>query len=105
VARSVLRAEAELRDYLHAQARNFMHTMVDTLLADGPESTQYAYGQLSGRVDALAAGEAVTLHRYELPDDHPMAPPQGGHPCDNLLLDADNVLRAVTTKHGGAQGF
>ena len=47
-----------------------------------------------------AASEAVTLQRYELPG----APP-GGHPCDNLLLRADNMLRVVTAKRDGAQGF
>jgi hypothetical protein len=40
------------------------------------------------------------LHRDELP-----TPPQGGHLCNNLLLDADDGLRVVTTKHVGAQDF
>ena len=53
----------------------------------------YADNQLHGRVDALAAGEAVRIHRFELPDGHPMAPPHGGRPTDDLELGADDVVR------------
>ena len=35
-------------------------------------------------IDALLGGEAVTFSRYELPSDHPQAPPHGGHPSDLL---------------------
>lgn len=44
-------------------------------------------------VDALLAGEAVTIHRYELPDSHEQAPPRGGDPGDLLTLGPDDVLR------------
>jgi hypothetical protein len=93
VARSKIRPEAELRTYLHTEAKAFMHQMVNILLEDGPESAEYAYRQLSGRVDAIASGEEVWLHRYELPPGHALEAPQGGHPCDSLMLGSDNVLR------------
>jgi len=105
MAHDIVSADNALREYLHAQARDFLMLMVSTLLEHSAESGQAAYDQLHGRVDALAAGDEVWISRYELPDDHPQAAPHGGHPCDNLLLDTDNVLRAVTTKHSGAQGF
>jgi hypothetical protein len=86
-------AEPETRAYLLEEARDFLHLMCSTLLEDGPESAQYAYDQLSGRVEAIEAGRAVWLHRYELPDGHLMGAPHGGHPCDSLELDERDVLR------------
>ena len=65
--------------------------MVETLLDDGPESAQYAWAETSKRVDRLAAGEACRIHRYELPDGHPVR--ALGGMCDSLLLDRDDVLR------------
>ena len=52
-------SESAVRTYLLAEARDFLHLMCSTLLEDGPSSAQYAYDALSGRVDALAAGDAV----------------------------------------------
>jgi hypothetical protein len=54
-----------------------------------------AWDILSGPVDALLEGKAITFHRYELPPGHPMAPPHGGHPNDSLELGEDNVIRPV----------
>ena len=50
-------------------------------------------GVMDPIVDALLAGEAVTIHRYELPDFHEQAPPRGGDPGDLLTLGPDDVLR------------
>jgi len=105
VARSIHRPEAALRAYLLEETQAFRRLMVDTLLGDSIESAQIAWTECSKPVDALAAGEAVRIHRFALPPDHPLAPPHGGRPCDDLELGADNVLRAVTTKHVGPQGF
>jgi hypothetical protein len=94
VAHNRFGPEATLRAYLLAEQKAFLHQMVSTLLEDGPESAQYGYAQLGPRVDALAAGAVVRIHRYELPEDHPLAPPHGGHPLDSLLLDEHDMLRA-----------
>ena len=67
----------------------------DVMLGDGPESGAFTYRELRKGIDPLIAGKAVTLHRYELPDGHPMAAPHGGHPSVNLVLGADDVLRAI----------
>jgi hypothetical protein len=48
--------------------------------------------QLQRAVNQLAGGGDYWLHRYELPDDHPAAPPGGGYPSDLLVLTEDNVL-------------
>jgi hypothetical protein len=101
VARSTLRADAALREYLHREARAFMLQMINTLLELGPEGGQYAHNQLHARVDAIAAGEAITLSRYQLPPDHPQAAPHGGHPCDDLLLDEHDVLRPIPSYQDG----
>jgi hypothetical protein len=105
VGRSVIGADAAVRSFMHAEARSFMHQMVSTLLELSPEAGKCAYDQLRGQVDALADGKEVRIYRFQLPPGHPMAAPHGGHPCDSLELGADNVLRAVTTKYGGPQGF
>jgi len=81
MAHDIVSADNALREYLHAQARDFLMLMVSTLLEHSAESGQAAYDQLHGRVDALAAGDEVWISRYELPDDHPQAAPHGGHPA------------------------
>jgi hypothetical protein len=52
----------------------------------------------------LLGGEAVTIHRYELPDDHPQAAPLGGDPGDLLTLGADDVLRPFDRSASAARG-
>lgn len=73
---SELRTEilTELRDCIgsHADSEGVLH---DTLV--GP----------------LDRGEAVQIHRWDLPDWHPAR--FDGPPHDCLLLDADNTLRDV----------
>jgi hypothetical protein len=93
VARSTIGADATVRAFLHEQAVEFRRFMCATLLEDGPESAQYASDALSGQVDALARGDAVRISRYELPVGHPLSPPGAGHPCDSLMLGADDVVR------------
>jgi hypothetical protein len=63
------------------------------MLDDSVEGAEFTYSELSGRVDALAAGRAVQFHRYNLPDGHPLCAPAAGHPCDLLEIGADNVVR------------
>ena len=84
-------ADAGLREYLIAYRGELRTMFVDTMLGDGPESGKYAWTELSKGVDPLLAGEAVLVHRYELPEGHPLA--MAGHPSDYLVLGADDVLR------------
>jgi hypothetical protein len=84
-------AEDELRKQLIEQLSDFRALMVRTLLDDSAESAEFAWTECSKPVDALMAGKAVTLHRYELPPDHSQS--TAGHPSDLLVLGADDVLR------------
>jgi hypothetical protein len=96
MGRSVVDADAGTRAYILGQAREFRRLMVSTLLNDpenGVEYAQYASDQLSGRVDALAAGKAVLLSRYQLPPGHALCAPAAGRPSDALELGEDNVVR------------
>lgn len=90
-------SDAALRGYLLEQARDFRRLMVDTLL-DSTEWAKYAWAECSKPVDALEAGKAIRISRYDLPDGHPMRPL--GRITDNLVLGADNVLTEV-----GVAGF
>ena len=95
MGRSVVDADAGTRAYLLGEAREFRRLMVSTLLDDpehGVEYAEFASDQLSGRVDALAARKAVSLHRYELPPGHALSAPAAGHPCDSLVIGEDNVV-------------
>jgi hypothetical protein len=67
--------------------------MTETLLDDGPDSAEWAWTELSRLVDPLAGNAAVRVRRYELPDHHPAR--VAGHPCDVLVLGADDVLRTA----------
>jgi hypothetical protein len=96
MARSLIHPDAQTREYLLAEAREFRRLMCATLLDDdehGEEWAQFASDQLSGRVDALADGREVWLHRFELPPGHVLSAPHAGHPCDSLVLGEDNVIR------------
>ena len=75
-----------------------MHLMVSTLIEDGPEFGRYAHDQLAPNLHALESGQAVSFHRFELPDGHRLGPPDAGHPCDTLELGEDNVVRDLTAK-------
>jgi hypothetical protein len=55
-------------------------------------STRAASEVIALDVFEHAAGEPCQLHRYELPDGHPLSPP-AGHPSDCLVLGAHDVLR------------
>jgi len=94
----IIRADGEpqTRAYLLSRAREFRRLMCSTLLEDdehGEEWAQFASDQLSPCVDAIESGREVWLHRYELPDGHPLSAPAAGHPCDSLILGADNIIR------------
>ena len=98
MGRSVVNPDAQTRAYLLGEAREFRRLMCATLLEDdehGEEWAQFASDQLSGRVDALESGKAVWFHRYELPPGHALSAPHGGHPCDSLMIDEDNVISPV----------
>ena len=72
----------ELRAYLITEAEHFV-----TVYGRMDPALHAVY---SAAVDALRAGEAVQLHRYELPDGHPDG--SAGDMHDYLELGADDVL-------------
>jgi hypothetical protein len=84
-------ADAALREFFLADAKEFRSLMTETLLDDGPESAQYAWTETSKRVDQLASGAECRIHRWQLPDHHPMRAVGSIH--DDLVLGADDVLR------------
>jgi hypothetical protein len=85
--------ESATRAYLLEEAREFRRLMCSTLLEESAEMAQFASDQLSPRVDALANGRAVRLHRFELPPGHVLSAPHAGRPNDWLELGEDNVIR------------
>ncbi|GAF47376.1 hypothetical protein RW1_040_00380 [Rhodococcus wratislaviensis NBRC 100605] len=76
-------SSGRLREYLVQQATDFRDSY-------GHLDPQ-VHAELSKPVDALRSGEAFHLHRHSLPDDHPAR--AAGHPADDLVLGADDVLR------------
>ena len=56
-----------------------------------PTAKEIAENPFGGEVAALAAGEAVAIHRWSLPDWCPDR--HVGRPGDYLLLGVDNSLR------------
>ena len=93
MARSTVNADDAIRAHVLEQFEDFRRLMCSTLLDDSIESAQYAWDALSGKVDLLAEGKACRIHRYELPDDHPLR--DRWHPSDYLTLGADNVVREL----------
>jgi hypothetical protein len=97
-------ADSALRDYFTAMYVDlramFSRTLPDDRTADGRSVWQI----WTPIVDALLGGEAVTVHRYELPAAHPQAPPHGGDPGDLLTLGADDVLRPFDRSASAARG-
>lgn len=86
-------ADTQLRDYLLAAAVDFRQLMSSTLEGHTIEGGETVWDHLSGRVDALYAGEEVVISRYELPDWHPKSPKHGGDPGDRFELGSDDILR------------
>jgi hypothetical protein len=87
-------ADSSLRDYLIEQATDFRRLICTTAVdGDDRDLAEYASEHLSRPVDRLAAGAAVSLHRYQLPDEHPMSPAHCGDPCGRLTLDEHDVLQ------------
>jgi hypothetical protein len=85
-------ADTQLRDHLIANAVDFreMYGRKDIgKTADG----RTAWDILSGKVDALLEGKAITFHRFELPDWHPESTLYGGRPDDSFTLGPDDILR------------
>jgi hypothetical protein len=76
--------ETGLRAHLLAGAEEFREMY-------GHYRLEY-WAELSKAVDQLFAGKPYGLHRFELPDDHPVAAGRVGDPCDNLVLTEDDVL-------------
>ena len=83
--------ESTLRADLLADAVEFRKLMTETLLDDGPKSAQYAWAETSKAVDRLASGGEHRVHRWQLPNGHPMRDVGSIH--DDLVLGADDVLR------------
>ena len=86
-------SESALREYLLAEALDFRHLMVGTLL-DDPEWAKLAWFETSKAVDRLASGGEHSFHRWQLPDGHPMRDVGSIH--DDLVLGVDGVLRVVS---------
>ena len=88
-------ADAGLREYLLDEARDFRRTHVEILLdPEHPDWAEYASRECSKAVDVLASGQPYQLHRWQLPDSHPMRVVGSIH--DDLVLDEDNVFRVVS---------
>jgi hypothetical protein len=86
-------ADSTVRDHLIAEAVDFRTLMSSTLKGHKIENGETVWDHLSHRVDALLEGKAITFHRYELPDGHPMEAPHGGRPNDLLEIGEDDVVR------------
>jgi hypothetical protein len=93
VAHNKQGTESTLRAYLLADAVEFRKLMTETLLDDGPEWAQYAWSETSKAADRLAGGGGHRIHRWQLPEDHPMR--DVGSIQDDLVLDEHNVLRVA----------
>jgi hypothetical protein len=90
-------ADSMLRDHLIATYCDLRQMFVNTArTGKDTELESYTMAQWTPLINALLDGEAVTFSRFELPADHPQAPPHGGHPCDTLELGADDVLRPAS---------
>ena len=83
-------SEAALREYLLAEAMEFRRIYVETQL-DDPAWRDYVWTETSKAVDRLAGGGEHRIHRWQLPDGHPMRDVGSIH--DDLVLGADDVLR------------
>ena len=92
--------EPEVRAWILGCRADFRALYTDVMLNDSAESAEFTWVELSKGVDPLEAGKEVGIHRYELQDDHQRAAPHGGHPSDNLLLGADDVIRECESNQG-----
>jgi hypothetical protein len=91
-------ADSTLRDYLVAWYCDLRQTYMNTARKGSDEELErYVKAQWTPLIDALLDGEAIEFHRFELPPDHPQAPPHGGNPTDTLELGSDDVLRPVVS--------
>ena len=89
-------SDSRVRDHLIAWYVDLRQMFVNIALKGSDEElARYTRAHWTPMIDALLGGEAVTFSRYELPSDHPQAPPHGGHPSDLLTLGADDVLRVA----------
>ncbi len=89
-------AEPELRDYLIAHFCDRRQTYVNTARRGSDEELErYVRAEWTPLIDALLDGKAIKISRFQLPEDHPQAPPDGGHPTDPLVFGADDVLRSA----------
>jgi hypothetical protein len=90
-------AEPELRDYLNAYFCDLRQGYVDVAERNHDEDfVRHIRSQWSPVIDALIDQKPVKFRRFELPENHSMAPPHGGNPGDLLELGSDDVLREMT---------
>ncbi len=82
--------DAAVREYLLTAAEEFRASMCSMLGRDGAESALYAWDECGKTVAALESGQAVRIHRWELPPGHPAH--AVGKISDTLVLGADDVL-------------
>lgn len=83
--------EAELRQYLLAEAVEFREMYADRL----PEAAE----AFDGPVSRLTRGEACSLYGWQLPDDHPARQIYGIDA--SLLLTEDDLLMPYGECHDG----
>ena len=89
-------SEPELRDYLIAHFCDRRQTYVNTARRGSDEELErYVRAEWTPLIDALLDRKAIKFSRFQLPPDHPQAPPDGGNPADNLVLDENDVLRSA----------
>src|ERR1700742_4368389 len=86
-------ADSAVGDHLIAEAVDFRALMSNTLKGHKIENGETVWDHLSHKVEALLEGKAITFHRFELPDGHPMEAPHGGNPNDLLEIGEDNGVR------------
>lgn len=98
-------ADATVRDHLIAEAVDFRAMCSKTLEGHKIENGETVWEHLSHKVDALLEGKAITFHRFELPRNHPMAPPHGGDPNDLLQIGEDDVVREVQREFWRRRGL
>ncbi len=92
MGRSTVRPDAATGVFLSRTVR-IRNLMARTLLEESAEVAEFAFRECGKAVDPLVNGDAVHLKRYELPPGHALSAPHAGHPCDELLLGVDDVVR------------
>jgi hypothetical protein len=87
-------SDARVRDHLIGEFCDLRQMLVNTARGGNDDELERAIlAHYNPTVDALLDGKAVRFARYFLPASHPLRPPHGGHPSDDLVIGEDNVVR------------